>query len=208
MHYTRRWSPIMCNNGASLIFISKVLFSSWNVKFSLDISTIFLICFCFNMLQSHRSYFISYIYLLVLAVSVLAESTVILISAFKTQKLISKANFNILPLSEGRIQSLAGLYLCVLETGRECLEVFWVSDLPSWGSPCTGEAGRPGAGSLDSLLLPQVLMKPAERNNVTLWLQLRLQHTQGYTAVRRQTNTQLDWKEETVSMFLKSNQIN
>lgn len=34
--------------------------------------------------------------------------------------------------------------------------------LPSWGSPCTGEAGRAEAASLDWLLLPQVLMNPAE----------------------------------------------
>lgn len=48
------------------------------------------------------------------------------------------------------------------------------TDLPSWGSPCTGEAVGP-RGSLDSLLLlelelPQVLMEPADSERVKLLL--------------------------------------
>lgn len=40
------------------------------------------------------------------------------------------------------------------------------TDLPSWGSPCTGKAGRAEAVSVDSLLLlpPQDLMNPERKN--------------------------------------------
>lgn len=49
-------------------------------------------------------------------------------------------------------------------TDRRLKAVCLETHLPSWGSPCTGKAGRAEAGSLDSLLLlPQVRTNPAAR---------------------------------------------